>query len=355
MKIAQLTTGREINGAVRHCYDLSNELAARGHEVTLIHRPDAWIASQSYHPNVSLFSSPIKRNVRTLNEVASHLKQIGCDVVHTHLSGASFFGVLLARLFRFTSVATCHMPHFQPHWWWNDRVIVPCQSVMTYQRRVNWVPRRRIDVIANFIDPKRMQCNEGKESVRKSLGLPATAFVVGTVGTLDKRKGFQYLLPVVSRMFEMGIDFHALSMGPQEPEYASFIRSEMDRLRIADRVHLLGMRNDVPRLLKGMDCVCLPSLKEVMPISLLEAMATGLPAVATNVGGVKDCVRHGLDGWVVPPQNSDALFAALYRWTQDGAELATMGSNAKRSMQESFTPDALVPRIEQTYKKACSL
>ncbi|MFN7289870.1 MAG: glycosyltransferase family 4 protein [Pirellula sp.] len=351
MKIALLTTGTEINGAIRHCYDLAQELAKIGHEVFLLHRPGAWIAAQPQHGNITLFESPLKRKKRELGRVAQFLRGKGCGVVHTHLSGASFFGVLLARLYGFRSVATCHMPHFQPHWWWNDHVIVPCNSVARFQRFMNWVPRKRMSIIPNFINPDRLSCSVSRVQAREQLGVSQSSFLIGTIGTLEARKGFQYLAQAVTKLRYAGEDVQLLSVGPQEDSYANIIRQFIDEQSMTEHIKLLGRRTDIPEILRAMDCACLPSLREVMPISLLEAMGAGVPALATNVGGVPDCIRSDIDGMLVPPKNADALMRVIKSWIDEPDKVQRLGKQAQQSMRERFGPAVLVPRIVEVYQR----
>lgn len=351
MRIALLTTGTEINGAIRHCYDLAQELANFGHQVHLVHRPGAWIAAQPQNGNVRLFESTLKRNRNELGRVAHYLRDQDCPIVHTHLSGASFFGVLLARLHGFRSVATCHMPHFQPHWWWNDHVIVPCESVARFQRFVNWVPRKRMSIIPNFINPDRLSCTMTREESRELLGVSKTSFLIGTIGTLEKRKGFEYLAEAVTRLRQAGDDVQLLSIGPQEDEYANRIQRYIHEQSMSEHIKLLGRRSDIAQILRSMDCACLPSLREVMPISLLEAMGAGVPALATTVGGIPECIRADVDGMLVPPKNALALMRVIKIWIDDPTLLRRMGNQAKESMRLRFSPATLVPRIVDVYRR----
>lgn len=354
MKIALLTTGTEINGAIRHCYDLAQELAKSGHEVYLLHRPGAWIAAQPQHSGITLFESTLKRKKKELGRVAQFLRGSGCRVIHTHLSGASFFGVLLARFYGFRSIATCHMPHFQPHWWWNDHVIVPCASVARFQTFLNWVPRKRMSIIPNFIDPDRLRCASSREQAREQLGISQSSFLIGTIGTLETRKGFHYVAQAVTKLRRTGENVQLLSIGPQEDSYTKTIRTFIDENSMSEHIKLLGRRGDIPEILRAIDCACLPSLREVMPISLLEAMAAGVPALATTVGGVPDCVLSGIDGMLVPPKNSDALMRVIKNWIDEPETVQRMGVQAENSMRDRFAPAVLVPRIVDIYQSLSS-
>lgn len=351
MKIALLTTGTDINGAIRHCYDLAQELAKIGHDIYLLHRPGAWIAAQPQQNRITLFESTLKRKKNELERVAQFLRGNGCRIIHTHLSGASFFGVLLARFYGFRSIATCHMPHFQPHWWWNDHVIVPCASVARFQRFLNWVPRKRISIIPNFIDPDRLRCGVRREMAREQLSVSQSSFLVGSIGTLEARKGFHYLAQAVRNLRQAGENVQLLSVGPQEESYANTIREFIKEHSMTEHIKLLDRRADIPEILRALDCVCLPSLREVMPISLLEAMGAGVPALATTVGGIPDCVRSGIDGILVPPKNADALMKAIKIWIDEPETVRRLGMQAENSMRDRFAPAVLIPKIVEIYQR----
>ena len=113
----------------------------------------------------------------------------------------------------------------------------------------------------------------------------------------------------------------------------------------------LDRRNDVANILAALDCVCLPSMREVMPISLMEAMGFGLPVVSTKVGGVPDFIREGVDGFLVPPRDSVSLGEKLVTLAKDASLRREMGNNARRSMQTSFSPTQIIPQIVACYEK----
>ncbi len=300
MKIAQIVSGLGINGAIRHCYELTCELANRGHEVVLVHRPDAWIAQQPFPNSVQTIPSPLHRRWSELKRVADELRQRNVELLHTHMSSAHFFGVLVARIFGLKTIATCHMPLFQPHWFWNDRVISPCRSTMDFQRRYNFVSRKRIDVVPNFINADKFQPSIARDAMREGLGIDTSSFVVGVIGSVDARKGLHHLVRALSLMGTSSRPIHVISVGPIDGKYKQKIDVELERSQMSNRVSFLGLRHDIANILGAVDCVCLPSEREVMPISLMEAMGMGIPVVSTRTGGIPDLVRDGVDGFLVP-------------------------------------------------------
>ncbi len=353
MRIIQLISGTGLNGAIRHCSELTRLLAERGHDVLLAHKPGAWIAQQSYPKQVRTVETSLKRYPSELKRMAAIAREFQCDVVHSHLSSAHFFGVLLTRIFGLRSVATSHMTFLQPHWWWNDRVIAPSSQTARFQHWVNWVPYRRIDVVPNFIDTNKFKPQRDRASTRSELSVNSKSFLITVIGEVSARKAPHVLVQALPELIARGIKPHVFLVGHILPDYQATITREIERLGLGHCVALLGIRNDVADLLAASDCCCLPSNREVMPISLLEAMSLGLPAVATKVGGVPECIRDGRDGFLVPPRNPRALAAALTKLALDPALRLSMGQSAKAQMEAAFSPAACLPLIEQAYQRAC--
>ncbi len=172
-----------------------------------------------------------------------------------------------------------------------------------------------MSIIPNFINPDRLNCSVSREQAREQLGVSQSSFLIGTIGTLEERKGFQYLAQAVTQLRQTGENVQLLSVGPQENSYAKTIRQFIDEQSMTEHIKLLGRRTDIPEILRAMDCACLPSLREVMPISLLEAMGAGVPALATR------------------------------------GKVQRLGIQAQQSMRERFAPTVLVPRIVEVYQR----
>jgi len=125
----------------------------------------------------------------------------------------------------------------------------------------------------------------------------------------------------------------------------SGLETESRSLGLSRRVHFLGERDDVPTILRALDIFVLPSLGEGMSNTILEAMATGLPVVATRVGGNPELVRHEITGLLVEPQSADSLVGAISRYVQDPSLRAAHGSAARDRAESDFG----LPRMLATY------
>jgi glycosyltransferase involved in cell wall biosynthesis len=125
-----------------------------------------------------------------------------------------------------------------------------------------------------------------------------------------------------------------------------------ERVGIRERVRFLGYRADARALVGLMDVLAVPSLTEGSPLIVLEAMAAGVPVVASAVGGIPDQVRHGEEGLLVPPDDPGALGDALGGLLQDPARAHRLGEAGRRRTENEFSHDALVRRIEGVYRSA---
>ncbi len=169
---------------------------------------------------------------------------------------------------------------------------------------------RNVAVSPNGVDLSRFQ-NLNREQSRKELGLTQNDFVIITVARLEKIKGIEYLIGAI-RNFQFSIfNFQLLIVG--DGKERKNLENLAQKLGVGDRVRFLGqVPNDkVPQILAAGDCFVLPSLKEGFGIVILEAMAAGLPVIATNVGGIPDIIQDGNNGILIEPANSQAIANAI--------------------------------------------
>jgi glycosyltransferase involved in cell wall biosynthesis len=201
------------------------------------------------------------------------------------------------------------------------------------------IPPNKVVTIYNGIDPMRFTRTERR--VRRELGIGERTVVITNVGGPRREKGIPYLIEAATRVLGEVPDscFLVAGQGPLEKEL-----KEMAAARgISDRFRFLGLRQDIPDILAETDVFAFPSVREAMPISVLEAMASGLPIVATSVGGIPEMVTAGENGYLVEPGNVDGLASALLRLVKDGDLRVRMGARSRQLIIErKFTIDSSV-------------
>ena len=357
MKIMQIVSGAAVNGAIYHCLLLSRELAKRGHQVSLVCRPGAWIGQQLASDPVEVIHSDLHRwPSDELRRIGAILNEGRFDVVNTHMSRAHLFGVLLRLFTKVPRVATAQCRHFQPHWALNDMVIAASETTRRFHRRVNLVPVRRLVTVHNFVDGERFERIDPnvRHDVRRSLGIADSDPLIAVVANVFPRKGQIYAVRSLPKILTTAPNTQLLLIGDADVAYEQQVRSEAETLDVSSHVHWLGRRNDVPELLASSDLFMLPTLEETLPLSILEAMAAGLPAVATNVGGNPECVAHQETGILVPPRNHHALGQAVTELIGDGKKRRQMGEAARQRYLKSFSTTSQTTAIEAVFEQVAS-
>lgn len=224
----------------------------------------------------------------------------------------------------------------------NAAVIAVSDGVAESVRRPAWAPWLRlppVQVLHHGIDERRV-CSgpHARAEARDVLGLADDEQVVGTVANFTPKKDQRSLLASTARLAasQRRLRVVLVGSGPLEDD----LRAQVRREGLASRVLFTGSRDDVQRLLPAFDVFVLSSLHEGLPIALLEAMAAGLPVVATHVGGVPEAMTDGREGYLVSPRDVDALTAAIATLLDDpglGARMGAegMGTAARFSIAEA--------------------
>jgi glycosyltransferase involved in cell wall biosynthesis len=216
--------------------------------------------------------------------------------------------------------------------------------------RTSMGPRRRhpqVTVIPNGVDLTNLRTSAlPAAEARAELGLPADAPVIGTVGGVTPKKGHLVLVEAARRVLETVPETRFVIVGLPADDLP--VRAAIESGGLADRVILAGYRPKAARLMPAFDVYCLPSFYEGMPVSLLEAMALGLPSVATTVGGIPEVAADGRDALLVPPGEPGVLADRLVRLLGD-AELRARLAAGARETANGFDIRTTVKRTEALY------
>jgi glycosyltransferase involved in cell wall biosynthesis len=172
--------------------------------------------------------------------------------------------------------------------------------------------------------------------------------LVGVVARLQPEKGVENFLRAAARVAAKFPEAHFVVAGdgPLRQELVAL----SEDLGLRERVRFLGFRSDASELMKSLDVLVVPSLTEGSPLATLEAMAAGVPVVASAVGGIPDQIRHDREGLLVPPGDAAAISDALLTLLRDPARASRLGEAARRRVASRFSHDTMVRRIEDVYR-----
>ena len=166
-----------------YCKFLSEQMHRLGHQVTVLCRPDSWIR-QNLPSSIEIVESDLSRRPVELRRVSKWIREQKFDVIHTHMSSAHFFGVLMRLMTHTPVVATAHQCSLQLHWWMNHHVIANSKSTADFQQRINRVPASKLSTIHCFTDLDRFlnTTPEATKVVQNEMRIKEDDFVVGVVG-----------------------------------------------------------------------------------------------------------------------------------------------------------------------------
>jgi glycosyltransferase involved in cell wall biosynthesis len=294
-----------------------------------------------------------RRDLAALVELMRLFRRTRPAIVHTHTSKAGFLGRLAARLCGVPAIV--HQPHghiFYAYWgpWrtgvylalerlaarWTDRLVTLTDRGAAEHRARGIGRAGQFFTVPSGVPTDRLRAEApSREEARRALGLDAAAFVVTGVGRLVPVKGFDLLVDALPALVAAVPETHVVLVG-DGPERAALER-RAGSYGLAARLHLLGARSDIARCLRATDVLAAPSRNEGMGRALVEAMALGLPVVAAAVGGIPDVIVDGESGRLVPPDDVNALAAALADLGRDRACAHALGAaGVKRAEQFSI-------------------
>lgn len=301
------------------------------------------------------------RNLRDLGAFRALLRYVReqkIDLIHAHLTYAAIWAAVVSRQTKVPSLATLHVAPPEGgkeglrdglmRWLVNrygKRVVAVSEALRRRYLAKNGIDPKKFVAVHNGIeiDRFRREHAEARAQLARELGIEHDTPVVMTVSVLRPGKGIEVLLDAVSSV--PGATFVIVGDGPMRAEWTA----RAERNGVGNRVRWAGYRNDVAALLPGADLFVLPSLDDAFPTVLLEAMAAGLPVVATEVGGIPEIVTRDT-GRLVPPNDAVSLANAINTTLGDVPGRLAMSDAARRDAAQKFSTDAWIARLDHLYR-----
>ena len=344
--------GGQENRTLHECLGLKR-LGARP---IILARPKSKLLERAKAVGIEVRSHRLSsnRDFSALFYLMRVIKEEGVDIVSTHSGDDSLLGALAGRLssrkpvivrtrhlsLPITSKATYSL---LPH-----KVVTVSESVRDYLVNEKGINAKKVVSIPTGVDLKRFDPST-PDTLRAGLGLKDNALVVGTVAILRRKKGHHILLEAIPGILKEVPEavFVFAGNGPQKEA----LETRIAELGVADNVKMLGLRNDIPGVLKGLDLFVLPTLQEALGTSILEASAMGKAVVASGVGGVPEAVRDGVTGLLVAPEDPVGIKAAVVRLLKDESLRGEMGLNGRRMVVEGYSIDMMAERMFSLYNE----
>jgi glycosyltransferase involved in cell wall biosynthesis len=346
-RLMLLITLAEVGGAQAYVASLLPALAGRFEVAVAAHGPGPLRTAAAEAGVRFVGLEHVRRSINPWRDVAGFVELVRLlrrerpDILHASSSKAGVLGRLAAW------VAGVPIRIFTVHGWafsaysglagsayrWADRLARPLTTVticVSENERAAGI-RARTCSAERTVVIRNAAPLDGASRARHDGARP----LLVAVGRLKAPKDFVTLVRAL-RLLRPGFEALIVGDGPDRPT----LESEIRRLHLEDRVRLTGERHDVPDLLAAADVFVLSSESEGLPVSVLEAMATGLPVVASRVGGLPELIVDGETGLLVEPRDPDALAAALERLVADRALRRELGAAGRAYAEAHFDPES---------------
>jgi glycosyltransferase involved in cell wall biosynthesis len=231
--------------------------------------------------------------------------------------------------------------------WMVSRHVCVSQDVAAFSAARGGLPVAKLRVIPNGVDASLYA--ETPPADLGPFGIPAGSRTLLYVGRLDPQKGPFVLMAAARELLPRHQDLHLLLVG--DGPLAENLRKWVAKENLGDRIHFAGRRNDVPSLMRAAEFFVLPSLWEGLPNVVLEAMAAGLPVIASRVEGISDLITDDRTGLIVPPNSAPELIEAIDRVFVDPHHSHKMGHNAQEFVRTEFAWDGIVQKYTALYRE----
>jgi glycosyltransferase involved in cell wall biosynthesis len=282
---------------------------------------------------------------------------------HGHDYKSNAIGLLVKRFWPMKLVTTVHgwVQHTTrtPLYYTIDRYCLPrydlviCVSSDLHEAAIeSGVPADRCVLIENAIDTDDFCRRTSVSQAKQNLGLSPDRIAVGAVGRLSAEKGFGLLIQAAAQLFAKGFDFDLLIAGEGDAEPQ--LRALIERLKVGDRVRLIGYRDDLRPFYEALDLFVLSSLREGLPNVLLEAMAMEVPVLSTRIAGVPRLIQDGENGVLVEPNSVEELVNGIERLLGDPAARRRVAANGRRTVEEKFSFASRMQKIKTIYDRLLS-
>jgi glycosyltransferase involved in cell wall biosynthesis len=350
--ITELSTGGAQTALLRLLSGLDRGRFAP--TVACLYNGDGAVAMEIRALDIHVFDAQMrhKADLFALLRLHSWIRRAGPTILHTSLFHANLPGRILGRMAGVPIVICSERTMAMESEWryrinrWTiglvDRVTAVSANVRDFCVTHIGLPAEKVSVIYNGVELPEGALPSRQEA-RAELGLPSDEPVVAAVSRLEPVKGIAILIQALTH-----VDHVLLAIVGDGPDRAA-LESLAGYLGVANRVHWAGHRRDVSRLLPAFDILVQPSLHEGLPNTILEAMAVGLPVVATAVGGTPEVVVDGVTGLLTPSHDPGALAAAITTLLRDPDLRRKMGRAGLERVRERFTLKQMVQQTQALY------
>lgn len=359
MKILFITSSSINGGAQKHIREMYKSLTGLGHKVYLV-APAGWLTDELKEYGTKIIS--MKLGIKSISKLKDTFEKIEPDITNTFILSGGVYGTMAWKKKKNGKIfITVNNPVIYPGISRVGKMIYPYMyRYMSHYASAFLVKADRVrDEVAEIIRNKKpvISIKNGIDlsvfnkdieypEIRNELGIKKDDIVITNVAALDVRKGQEYLIHATEELRKK-YPIHVLLVG--EGNNGEKLKRLVKEKGAEDYIHFLGRRSDVNCILANSDIFVLPSLHEGLPNALLEAMAMGLPCIATDVGGVRQLIDGDDKGMVIKVRSVEDIKFAVIKIIVDSTYAMKIGNAAYKKINISFSQQNVATELESIY------
>ncbi|MFC1806800.1 glycosyltransferase family 4 protein [Candidatus Omnitrophota bacterium] len=296
-------------------------------------------------------------------KLARFIRDNHIELIHAQTRVTQVLAEFLTRKRDIIFVSTCHgffkkrfIRRFLPCW--GDYTIAISDAVREHLVNDMKVVKEKVRVIYNGIDIRhfsKQYTQQDKTIIREEYGLRDNMTTIGIVARLSSVKGHKYLFSAFAQLIGKLKNLQLLVVGGGDESYLKLLKAQVKLLGIEDKVIFSGPCSDTSMPLAVIDLFCLPTLQEGMGLSILEAMAMGVPVVTSNVGGVYTLIKHKHNGYLVDPKDEHGLADAILFMLTEKESRDKMVEHSRAIARDKFSMDIMANNVIELYEEAIDM
>jgi len=363
LKILQISSAQVFGGGERHLADLANSLAARGHEVHAVVRPNSPILGELKLPGENITTLALRNalDARSASSLAKLVAVRKIEIVHAHMARDYPLAAYAVRrnpgtrlivtrhvLFPLNRLHKVTLAHV-------SRLIAVSHAVARELQAQALIAPEKITVIQNGIDLKRIadaRSRFDRAKFCRRWDLPVESSLVGSIGTLTLLKGHEDFLQAAAKLQDSTPPAFFIVSGTENAatkQYRQRLESLIQQLGLTNRVRLLGRMDDISGLYCALEVFVSASHSESFGLAIVEAMAAGAAVVATDTAGAQEIIEDGRSGVLIPIGAVSPMAEEVGRLLVDSRRRKELADNARRIVNERFSLERMVAETEAVY------
>lgn len=361
MKILLLTNHLNYGGIAAYTVSLARQLKKKGDFPLTASGGGDFLPLLEHEQITHVYASLNAKSELSLKvlaavfKLASLVKGEKVDIIHAQTRTTQVAACLISKMTNIPFVSTCH-GFFKNRIGrrifpcWGSAVIAISEAVREHLVNDFSVAKKDIRLIHNGVEVEKFKREKSLQEIKnfkENAGVKESEIVVGIIARLSKVKGHCFLLMAAKEIVKLNYKVKFLIIG-DGPEKENLVLSAQE-LGIENQVVFLNSTIDTSLPLKAMDIFIMPSISEGLGLSILEAMSSGLPVVASNVGGIYSLVKDGVNGFLVPPGSPCAILSAVKKLLDNPQLARQMGQRGQQTAEECFSLESMAEQTRNLY------